>query len=137
MTTYLDSSVVLRVVLREEEALGLAKGHRYFTSELTHVETLRTLDRMRFRKGITDAELSAYRQTAIAMLHGIDRARITPEILSRAADPFPTPLGTLDAIHLATALLWNQASEGPLSFATHDKELAMAARACGIIVLGA
>jgi spermidine synthase len=35
----------------------------------------------------------------------MDRVDVSPAVLRRAADPFPTPLGTLDAIHLATAVL--------------------------------
>ena len=46
------------------------------------------------------------------------------------------PLGTLDAVHLATALIWRDRM-GPLSVvATHDLALGSAARAFGFEVLG-
>jgi hypothetical protein len=49
----------------------------------------------------------------------------------------PLPLGTLDAIHLATALIWRD-RVGPLSeMATHDTALGSAARAFGFDVRGA
>ena len=57
-------------------------------------------------------------------------------ILARASDPFPTPLGTLDALHLATALVWRERMRQPLVMATHDGGLALAARAFGLEVLG-
>jgi hypothetical protein len=43
---------------------------------------------------------------------GADRGRIGP-----AAQPMPTELGTLDAIHLATALLWRDTASEPLTMA--------------------
>ena len=57
-------------------------------------------------------------------------------ILRRASDPFPVPMGTLDAIHLATALLWQEANDEPLTLATHDAALGLAARAHGMPVIG-
>lgn len=57
-------------------------------------------------------------------------------ILQRAAQPFPTPLRTLDAVHLATALRWRESRERKLVMATHDRGLATAARAMGFLVVG-
>lgn len=51
--------------------------------------------------------------------------------------PFPTPLGTLVAIHLTTALLWRETRNESLVMATHDKALATAAQAVGLQVTGA
>ena len=57
-------------------------------------------------------------------------------VLSRAGDAMPMPLGTLDAVHLATALIWRDRI-GPLStIATHHAALGSAARAFGFDVLG-
>ena len=48
----------------------------------------------------------------------------------------PTELGTLDAIHLATALLWKESEDAELIMATHDRALAIAARAHGLKAIG-
>ena len=48
----------------------------------------------------------------------------------------PTELGTLDVIHLATALLWSDMTSLPLVMATHDVALAIAAKAHGLTVVG-
>ena len=48
----------------------------------------------------------------------------------------PTELGTLDAIHLATALLWRDQTQTQLVMATHDTALALAATAHGLQVVG-
>jgi len=60
----------------------------------------------------------------------------TRPVLARASQPLPTPLGTLDAIHLATALLWQEKERKDLVMATHDMALGIAARACGLRVAG-
>jgi len=57
-------------------------------------------------------------------------------VLERAAQPMPTESGTLDAIHLATALLWKEMTKGDLVMATHDGALALGAQAHGLRVLG-
>jgi hypothetical protein len=56
-------------------------------------------------------------------------------VLERAAEPFPTMLGSLDAIHLASAVLAREEFDD-LVLATHDDELAIAARALGFDVRG-
>jgi len=53
-----------------------------------------------------------------------------------SSEPTPMPLGTLDAMHLATALIWRD-RVGPLpAIATHDSMLGTAALAFGFDVLG-
>ncbi len=76
-----------------------------------------------------------HREEVLETLRGVDLVPIHPEVLIRAADPFPTTLGTLDAIHLATAVLVRDQLEG-LALATHDAELGRAARAEGFAVIG-
>jgi hypothetical protein len=69
-------------------------------------------------------------------LEASDLVLIRPPVLSRASEPMPMPLGTLDAMHLATALIWRD-RVGPLSaIATHDSMLGTAALAFGFDVLG-
>ena len=57
-----------------------------------------------------------------------------------ASEPLPTVLGTLDAIHLASALLYRDAQpddEPPIVIATHDRAFATAARILRFRVIGA
>jgi hypothetical protein len=62
---------------------------------------------------------------------------VSRPVLRRASEPFPTPLGALDAIHLSTALLWRDGTGAPLTMTTHERPLATAARASGFTVTGA
>jgi hypothetical protein len=66
----------------------------------------------------------------------MDIVEVDSSVLSRASQPFPTLIGTLDAIHLATVTLWQEMSESDLVIATHDLQLGAAARASGFRVLG-
>jgi len=135
---YVDSSVLLRVVLAQPEQLAEWSAIRQpLTSMLTEVECLRTLDR-RARQGLLEpADLADRRSLVLRLLERMERVDVSPVVLRRAADPFPTPLGTIDAIHLATAVLWRDArGEAPV-MATHDGQLATAARAMGLITAGA
>jgi predicted nucleic acid-binding protein len=133
---YFDSSVVLRVVLGERGRLPeWSRTSEAVTSEVTRVECLRALDRLRLDGGMPDRELSRRRVTALAVLSGIEAVRLNRSVLARAADPFPTRVQTLDALHIASALLV-KARFPALRFATHDVELAAAAAAEGLPVLG-
>ena len=77
------------------------------------------------------------RGAAILLLQAMSLADVSGPIRWRASDPFPAPLGTLDAIHLATALAWREARHPALIMPTNDGQLALAAQACGFEVVGA
>jgi uncharacterized protein len=138
VSLYVDASVVMRLVLQQRgETVPRSALDGAASSTLTRVECLRTLDRLLFRRLLTDEEASDLMSDAHGIVDRLDLVELTPPILSRAASPFPAPLGTLHALHLATALLWRDMSSGDAQgFATHDEELARAARAVGFAVLG-
>jgi predicted nucleic acid-binding protein len=134
---YLDASVVLRLVLGEPHHLKewkrVASG---VASALTEVECLRTLDRLS-RHGVLSAEELAERRAAVyRLMEAVEVVDVGRPVLRRASESFPTPLGTLDAIHLATALAWRDAHHDALVLATHDKVLGTAARSMGLQVVG-
>jgi predicted nucleic acid-binding protein len=138
VNAYIDSSVLLRIVLRQRGALREWRAiERGVASALVEVECLRTLDRLRLRFAVPDADIARRRETVFRLLESLELVEPGPGVLSRAAQPLPTELGTLDAIHLATALLWRESAAVELMMATHDTALAVAARACGLRVLGA
>jgi hypothetical protein len=99
-------------------------------------ESLRTLDRVRLRVNLSDIEVARRRATILALIDSLELVEIDDSVLGRAAQPMPTELGTLDAIHLASALLWKDALGVDPVMVTHDKALALAAQAHGLKVLG-
>lgn len=138
MIAYLDTSALLRLVLREPGALEqLPSCEALVSSELLAVESLRTLDRLRLQGALTTEEAALRRGVVTDWLESVDLVLLQRQILSRASEPFPVSLGTLDALHLATALVWRERTQQTLVLATHDASLGLAARAFGIEVLGA
>lgn len=137
MIAYVDSSVLLRVVLRQPNALPeWRQFERAASSVLIRLECLRTLDRLKLRAQLPDREIAEIRSTLLLLLDSIYLVELDSSVLDRAAQPFPTELGTLDAIHLSTALLWRERFPDELVMATHDLALALAARAHGFRVVG-
>jgi predicted nucleic acid-binding protein len=137
MIAYVDSSILLRVALGQPNALPEWRDiERGVSSALVMTESLRTLDRVRLRVNLSDTEVARRRATILAVIDSLELVEIDSSVLDRAAQPMPTELGTLDAIHLASALLWKDAFGADPVMATHDKALALAAQAHGLKVLG-
>lgn len=137
MIAYLDTSALLRLVLREPGALAEVRAWKgLVSSELLAVESLRTIDRLRLQGDLSVEEAASRRETVTEWLEAVDLVLLQRPILARASEPFPTPLGTLDALHLATALVWRDRMRQPLVMATHDRDLALAARSFGLDVRG-
>ncbi len=137
MTAYLDSSVALRIILGSRGALPDWRGLEPFVSSaLLEVECLRTLDRLRLVDKIAAEEIALRREAVYDLVSRIDVVSVTPAVLARASQPLPIALKTLDALHLATAMLWREADGQDIEIATHDEALALAARATGFNVIG-
>jgi predicted nucleic acid-binding protein len=136
LNAYVDSSVLLRVILGEPGRLVAWQTIDAGVScELTRIECLRTIDRARIQLHLTDDAVAQHRADVLEALEAIDLIPLETAILERAAEPFPTLLGTLDAMHLASALSVRERFDD-LLFATHDTALGTAARSMGFAVAG-
>lgn len=137
MIAYIDTSALLRLVLHETGALEqLRSCEALVSSELLAVESFRTLDGLRLQGALSAEDAAARRSVVSEWLEAVDLVLLQRPILARASEPFPTPLGTLDALHLATALVWRERTQHAPVVATHDTGLALAARSFGFDVLG-
>lgn len=137
MIAYVDASVLLRVALRQPDALPEWRQiEQGVSSALVMTESLRTLDRLRLRAKLADEEVASRRSMLLKLIASLELVEIDAVVLDRAAQPMPTELGTLDALHLATGLLWKDMSRVDLVMATHDVALGLAARAHGLPVVG-
>lgn len=137
MIAYLDSSVLLREVLGQPNKLKeWSKIETGVASAVVEVECLRTLDRLRLRVGLSDEDLADRLEVVHRLMDELTLVEPIGAVLRRAAQPLATPLGTLDAIHLSTAMLWTEVRGEALVMATHDHALATAARASGLRVIG-
>ncbi len=137
MRCYLDSSVILRKVFHEVSPLKEWRDIQVgFASRLLRVECLRTIDRLHHVGKISDQEVARYLSDLHRLFTHMGWLPVTEEVLNRAEQPFATPVGSLDGIHLATALLWREKHRDEVLFATHDQQLGIAAQAHGCRVIG-
>ncbi len=135
MIAFLDSSVVLRVILGSAGALAdFGRWQRSGMSEVLEWECLRALDRHRLAGQLTDGELTVALDQLRAVIAQSYVIRINDTIRSAMKQSLPTIVGTLDAIHLRTAELWKGTFATRTKFAiyTHDHQFAVAARALDI-----
>jgi predicted nucleic acid-binding protein len=138
MNVYLDSSVALRRLRREAAPIPhWGEWEHAYASVLLRLEVLRTIDRMRLHGILKDDQVADLISSAHAIFDALDFVPLSAPILSRAEQSFRTALGTLDALHLSTALWLGEAGGVAFTFLTHDGELALAARSVNFQVEGA
>lgn len=134
---YLDSSVVLRHVLGEPQPFPLPGRYRKaWASELLRIECLRTIDCERIHSRWSSEEVTLRMGILTATLALVEEISLQAPILRRAAESFPTVVRTLDAIHLATAILMQEQLKEQWVFLTHDRRQGIAATAAGLTVEG-
>ena len=132
MVAYLDSSVLLRHILLGEEPIRHAlEFPRVVSSELIEIECRRVLHRCRLTGELTDETLTVARERLDEVLAGIDLLEMSRQIKQRAMDPFPVNVPTLDALHVATALMVGEDAGGVALF-SHDEGMNRCARSLGI-----
>ena len=67
----------------------------------------------------------------------LEVVQMTESVFSLAESSFSVPIGSLDSLHLATAIVWQRKYQESIVFLTHDRELALAATSQGFDVQGA
>jgi len=136
MNVYVDSSALLRVVLGERGVIRQwSTIKRPVASELIRLECFRTIDRARIRFQLADRDVARHRTAVTEQLSGFDLVRIDASVLARAAEPFPTVVGSLDAIHLATIHFLREHGQR-VALASYDVRLNKAARSLRIPIYG-
>ncbi len=136
MIVYLDTSVVLRVLFREKDTIRVwGKWEKAYSSNLLKTEAFRTIDRLRLAGKLTDEDVAHLTRETRMIYETLFILSLDDALLQRAGESFPTTLGTLNAIHLSTALAI-QETEAIDFLLTHDEQLATAAISLGFKVLG-
>lgn len=136
MTVYLDTSIVLRCLLHEPQPVACwGRWQAAYASRIWLTEAQRTVDRLRLEGRISDADVARLHTELLIVHETLHIVPVAEDVLMRAGEAFATTLGTLDAIHLASAL----AIRGNVRvdrFLTHDRQLAVAAMSMGFTVEG-
>jgi predicted nucleic acid-binding protein len=121
---YVDTSVVLAQILAEDRTPPAALwAETLVSSRLLQYEIW---NRIHVR-GLGRTHGEDVRQT----LGRIALLELTPSVLARALEPFPVPVRTLDALHLASAEFLRQQGQEVL-IATYDARMIEASRRLGI-----
>lgn len=121
---YIDSSVALAFLFAEDRAPPPSLWEaELVSSRLLEYEIWSRMNARPERRGRAG--------DAHALIAGIDLIDLTSTVLARALEPFPLPVRTLDALHLAT-IDYLRANEPTVELATYDSRLLAAARALGI-----
>jgi hypothetical protein len=124
---YVDASAIAKFAVAEPETAALER------------DALGRKGLLSSRLGATELRRAARRAGGRRLLQQVNDVlaaffivEVTPLILERAGHLGPASLRTLDAIHLATALMLPTAA---LDFITYDDRLADAARDAGLRVV--
>ncbi len=124
---YLDSSALMKLIRTENETAALSDWlrerpeHPVVSSELGRVEVFRAARRVGDR-ALTEAR---------AVIGDIDLVPLNRAVQDLASDIGHPLLRTLDALHLASAVLL---SDELTAFIAYDQRLTSAAQAAGLVV---
>lgn len=117
---YLDTSVALAQLLSEDRIPPTRLWQEPLTSSrLLEYEVWTRVHARRLATSHGDA--------VRALIGRVAFVELAPPVLARALEPFPRPVRTLDALHLASIEFLRSQGQ-PVSLATYDERLARAAR---------
>jgi predicted nucleic acid-binding protein len=126
VATYLDSSAIVKLAVREVESTALRRYLRrrqpFVSSALARTEVLRAL--------LAAGEDGVARGRLV--LQRLDLIRVSDRLLNAAGILRPPGLRSLDAIHLATA---RELGSELSTLVTYDERMATAARLAGLPVV--
>ena len=121
---YLDSSVALAHLLAEDRYPPNTLWQQpIVSSRLLECEVWNRINARRLQDSHGDAVRGLIGRIAII--------EMVPPVLRRALEPFPAPVRTLDAIHLA-AIEFIRSQGASVQLASYDERLVGAARLLGI-----
>lgn len=124
---YLDSSVALAQLFSEGRRPDPAFWEqRILSSRLLEYEIWNRLHARQL--------YSSHENAARHLLDRVTLLELTPAVLSRALEPFPVRLRTLDSLHLAS-LEYLRAQGQSVSLASYDERLIEAAHTLGIAIV--
>jgi len=121
---YLDTSVALAELFAEDQkAPESIWSEPLVASRLLEYELWSCLHARRAAR--------THGEAAREILARVSLVELTPTALARALEPFPAPVRTLDALHLATLHYLREARQ-QVRLATFDARMRRAARALGM-----
>jgi predicted nucleic acid-binding protein len=136
---YLDTSAFVKQYVqetgsREVQKLILAADH-VGTSLITRAEMAAALSRAARLKILPASEAHATWNQFLEDWSSLSRLNVSRQIIDRAAMlAWDFNLRGYDAVHLASAVLWQETLEVEITLATFDRELWLAANKAGLSI---
>lgn len=125
---YLDSSVLLSFLFNQKGGLDLTKFNPVYSSRLIKTECLRCIYRMNATGLISENEMLNKQEELEKLLKPVGLVEVSESILRQAEINFGKVIKTLDAIHLATAMILRNHFNCEVVFITNDEQLKLLAR---------
>lgn len=123
---YLDTSVALAQLLAEDRRPpGALWEQPLVASRLLEYETWTRIHARSLGR--------SHGEQVRSLLGRVAFVELERSVLARALDPFPVPVRTLDALHLASIEFVRQLGQD-ISLASYDEQMTRAARALGIAI---
>jgi len=136
---YFDTSVWLKLYISETgsiQAAEIASAYQIVSSSIILTESLSAIKRRFSNRELSKAHFNQITRQVIADLVSINTMPLNSQNLSKVEKiVLETPSGTLDALHIAAALLFQDITTLALPFATADKRQALSAEQVGLKVM--
>jgi len=136
---YFDTSALVKIYIHEagsSRVRGLLTSYEFLSSAITPIELHSAVQRRR-RQG----EITQPNYNSIVSRFAKDRSywqlvEVVPQILSKAEELVKTAnVRTLDAIHIASAIIIQDSFTTPLPFISADERQLAAAQSCRLSVI--
>lgn len=132
MTVYLDSSMVIRQLVGTKHPWAhWGEWTAAYASTLMRAECYCQANRLRLNGKLDDEQRARLGNWIEQVCDSVTLVPVTETVLHRAANAFPTAIGTTQAIHLATMMELQSAHGVTCTLATCDAELLRAAESMG------
>lgn len=132
MIIYLDSTLVIRQLVGSKNSwAGWGNWTAAYASTVMRTECYRTANLLRLSGKLDDAQRARLGTWIERVCESITLVPVTEGVLRRAAEAFPTAVGTVQAIHLATLQELQSAHGVTCLLATADQDLLQAAESMG------
>lgn len=139
MATYFDSSVLISILIKDsfhQKALSLWETHEQrVASYLLVGECLNVLRRLAKRKAFDPKTIDQKITRLDQMMAGISFIAIDHVVLETLRnEPLTSECKSLDALHLASALVFKKHAPAGFAFCTFDTNLSLIANKLGFVV---
>ena len=136
---YFDTSAYIKLFVKEsgsEKARKSAKGHNLLSSAVISVECCSALARRKREGDVPEETFQKVLKEIKEGFHALEVMSVNEDILRRAeAVVLHSASRTMDAVHIASALVFQETTDIELVFVTSDARQSEAAGQSGLTVL--